>query len=914
MAHIKKMLLSRSVKEAAVSTPAAPVAARDAAPGSSAAADSASGVCDTPSVVPMRRASSVPARGVRRTTSRRQVGSGPDKEPPPTSLVPNPNAFLLRHQNRALGVSLRSMQRKVKRLRREAKVARQAAKQYEQEAGIIGRAWQQLENDMQLAVRNFEPRLANDALAGMPQPDVNDASGTLLRSLVSAGRAHVLAPLQQQNHPGDDLPVVDADGDAVMTTQSLPTSLQQRVAWTTSVFSTLIKAAHEAAATTEGSSAEATKTIAELSAANRDAAAQLTATQQQLMLARQATQRLEAQLVETKEEARRTHRALDRVAVDYPEIHIHGILRHDKQTKKRKRARTTAGQAPEAPKHMPAVEAATAKPGGAESGATDKHAPANAAAIAKLREELVSARRLADSRLQELQAVLAAKSKVLADAKARVDSVKQVQNVTSPPSEALRKAQAEQTRLQTELTSLQEDHSDLLARHNDASKRFQAQLACIAQAGGDLPSPCGTCASLSADVAALSAQLAAAKTEASRCAALQKLCDEQASALDRMRKLAKDPSPGEGGAPSVSKRFQQFVAPLQARIDKLAGILADKDRVIEAMKAKEREATRDHLNAAVAGDSARISQLTEEIRALEQHVQETKALYLSQRADCERGRAEIKALKASLDASQAEAEDLIQEVEALSSDMQGTAGREAALLGQLRDKEQEVAKASTEYMRYSQIMTTSKQQLAAADKLQEASAAKLAALNQVLAARSSAIVALEQKVQDAAQVVRAATAETKQWQARADAVESSRSKLEAQLRQADTRATAAVAESLDAKRSAEEVQHDLRRAQEELKACQRRLSQALVTADDNSDKKLRKRGTPSDVLKLQVKELRNRITCSVCHDRWKDCVISKCFHTFCRPCIDERVRTRQRKCPGCGEKFGADDVHKIHLT
>lgn len=141
------------------------------------------------------------------------------------------------------------------------------------------------------------------------------------------------------------------------------------------------------------------------------------------MLARQATQRLEAQLVETKvsrlrvfnarstphwyrhtqEEARRTHRALDRVAVDYPEIHIHGILRHDKRTKKRKRARTTAGQAPEAPKHMPAVEVATAKPGGAESGATDKHAPANAAAMAKLREELVSARRLADSRLQELQ-------------------------------------------------------------------------------------------------------------------------------------------------------------------------------------------------------------------------------------------------------------------------------------------------------------------------------------------------------------------------------------------------------------------------------------------------------------------------------------------------------------------------------
>ena len=111
------------------------------------------------------------------------------------------------------------------------------------------------------------------------------------------------------------------------------------------------------------------------------------------------------------------------------------------------------------------------------------------------------------------------------------------------------------------------------------------------------------------------------------------------------------------------------------------------------------EATRDHLNAAVAGDSARISQLvrsarlahllhfavlkwaalcvpqTEEIRALEQHVQETKALYLSQRADCERGRAEIKALKASLDASQVCVYDRPRVKPGLSGDVCLGAGR-----------------------------------------------------------------------------------------------------------------------------------------------------------------------------------------------------------------------------------------------
>lgn len=56
------------------------------------------------------------------------------------------------------------------------------------------------------------------------------------------------------------------------------------------------------------------------------------------------------------------------------------------------------------------------------------------------------------------------------------------------------------------------------------------------------------------------------------------------------------------------------------------------------------------------------------------------------------------------------------------------------------------------------------------------------------------------------------------------------------------------------------------------------------------------------------------LRCSVCRDRFKEVAINRCFHLFCRPCIDENIRNRHRKCPACGEKFGADDVKTVYFT
>ncbi|KAI0978294.1 hypothetical protein GJ496_008333 [Pomphorhynchus laevis] len=72
-------------------------------------------------------------------------------------------------------------------------------------------------------------------------------------------------------------------------------------------------------------------------------------------------------------------------------------------------------------------------------------------------------------------------------------------------------------------------------------------------------------------------------------------------------------------------------------------------------------------------------------------------------------------------------------------------------------------------------------------------------------------------------------------------------------------------------------------------------------------------GENMQLLQLEVQQLRESMKCSSCHTRVMDTVISKCFHVFCRECLQMRLESRQRKCPQCNAAFGANDIHRLYL-
>ncbi|KAK4755645.1 hypothetical protein SAY87_009402 [Trapa incisa] len=94
-----------------------------------------------------------------------------------------------------------------------------------------------------------------------------------------------------------------------------------------------------------------------------------------------------------------------------------------------------------------------------------------------------------------------------------------------------------------------------------------------------------------------------------------------------------------------------------------------------------------------------------------------------------------------------------------------------------------------------------------------------------------------------------------------------------------------------------------KRTVEELAAVKRKA--ALVQAQ--------KEGSIVPKLEEELKEYKEIVKCSICHERRKEVVITKCYHLFCNTCILRVIETRHRKCPTCATSFGPNDVKPVYI-
>merc|ERR1712223_340386 len=96
----------------------------------------------------------------------------------------------------------------------------------------------------------------------------------------------------------------------------------------------------------------------------------------------------------------------------------------------------------------------------------------------------------------------------------------------------------------------------------------------------------------------------------------------------------------------------------------------------------------------------------------------------------------------------------------------------------------------------------------------------------------------------------------------------------------------------------------------------KRLQEELVLVKRKVER-LRKIEMASDmdeILKEEIREYKETLTCPSCKVKRKDAVLTKCFHCFCYDCLRTRYETRQRKCPKCNAAFGASDYHRLYLS
>ncbi|GLU00395.1 hypothetical protein SLE2022_177700 [Rubroshorea leprosula] len=95
-----------------------------------------------------------------------------------------------------------------------------------------------------------------------------------------------------------------------------------------------------------------------------------------------------------------------------------------------------------------------------------------------------------------------------------------------------------------------------------------------------------------------------------------------------------------------------------------------------------------------------------------------------------------------------------------------------------------------------------------------------------------------------------------------------------------------------------------KRIEEELEVARRKLSclQAQIEGSSIVEK-----------LQQELRGYKEILKCSICLDRPKEVVITKCYHLFCSPCVQRTPESRHRKCPVCASSFGPNDIKPVYI-
>lgn len=346
-------------------------------------------------------------------------------------------------------------------------------------------------------------------------------------------------------------------------------------------------------------------------------------------------------------------------------------------------------------------------------------------------------------------------------------------------------------------------------------------------------------------------------------------------------------------------KLQKENTELRAQASKVLGLRADLDAA--KMTSARLEAEAKDAKAQAADLKAALERATGGAPAQEDGVEALRqALDAAQRRA---GTAEAKAAAAeeALAEKNAESEAFMAEVEAIGTAYEELQADNQRLMDRLTERDGTESKAVTEKTQAQQLVRRLREEKEGLEKalLHERGAAQAAA---------QAAAHTESTVKEQALELARAREESSQLSVRMDEQTQTLRQLQATSR--DHR------EALEAsQRQAAQLSARSAEDADKVAAAERKVAQCeeQIAGLKRRAEKLLKVGGSNDEFKEEIDAYKSMLRCSVCNDRPKGVVITRCYHMFCKECIDIRLENRDRKCPGCGAAFSASDVKAIYF-
>mmetsp|Transcript_15102 Transcript_15102/g.26517 ORF Transcript_15102/g.26517 Transcript_15102/m.26517 type:complete len:808 (-) Transcript_15102:4272-6695(-) len=266
--------------------------------------------------------------------------------------------------------------------------------------------------------------------------------------------------------------------------------------------------------------------------------------------------------------------------------------------------------------------------------------------------------------------------------------------------------------------------------------------------------------------------------------------------------------------------------------------------------------------------------------------------------------ADLAASRKETEAEKGFVEELTNELESLAEAGTEMEKQNKRLLKKVKEKDHQANKWSSKILEMNERINKIKQQLKIAIKQKDVeqtlrleSDEQFSALKGQFQMTAASCTKAEQLARLTHEQFRSATCEKEELEAKYTALLTEKTELEGHVKRLEEN-------SIEARKEKEDAMYKMKRTEEEKSKIQKRFERTKSNIPSLGG------GAGGD---LRAEAMENALRCPLRSEYWKDAIITRCCHMFSRRALEDNLAKRNRKCPTCKLLYSKDDISNIYL-